>query len=100
MNEKFEPAKLILGVNFHQDWDMDGAITDAEVMTEYKSLEKNEIITAGLESLKLLLELPDNELEKFVNYAVSYAYDEDGLTARQWIKRLIILLEKNDPSPA
>lgn len=102
MIDNFNNLRLLLSEYFHQDWSLEGR-TDAEVVNNFSISEpeaQKELTILDIDRIIEAHSKDECKIEEILaELGCFYYYEDDGLTAGEWLKRLRYLLSLQNDSP-
>lgn len=97
MNERDERLRQFFGGYFHQDWDIEGAEAWQDVVRQFVTENPRSAVLAVRDALRAwLMETATAAVSPGLPAAFACDYDPrlDGLTDREWVEQVAVLLEE------
>jgi hypothetical protein len=99
-NERDDRLRQFFGAYFHQDWDVEGATSWQDVITQFLSENPSSRARAARDDLRSWLDDTAAEDAQSLppDFCCDYDPASDGLTERRWVEQILALLERHLPN--
>jgi hypothetical protein len=96
-NERNDRLRQFFGAYFHQDWDVEGATTWQDVITQFLSENTDSRACAVRNDLRSWLDDTATEGTQSLptDFGCDYDPAPDGFTERRWVEQILALLEQH-----